>query len=949
MSSQSITSNDIGRKNPSNINIDKKLEESSFQDLKLEITVLIKLLSASGNDDADDDLETLAKITRHIDTATGFDRIPDILKVLMLFETDLKRLYENKSNERVKQILADIISYTCTGRCAEIKGQIVKYYMLGSKNLITRYGMSYVRNLSKDLIELWKNSSSDDKKTFSNLIQECATYFMKQNSEIEACDLLLEVEQLTMLETIIHGVDLCEKVCQYLIASSLYVDETESQNILYAALSLYLDHKLYIDALFVAIQLQSKAIVVKIFLLCSDSLIRRQMALILARHNISFINDDEFSHRLRNFIENDQLLLDALSNHRLSQEFLLVAKQLDLLKPKVPHEIVHKNSSRRNRRKRVLLPTYSKQSVLATSFMNCFINAAFGTDKLVFGGPDWIGRHKDLCRMTATATIGILCLWDMQNGPLKVDRFLRIRDENIKAGALMAFGLISTSIKSDHEPAYQLLKDYITNRSQSIRIGSIVGLAMAYLGTNHGDVINSVLEPIVGRSCERIRQKQHPLELSALACGLIAHSTGNMTIINRLVKILDRNSDNMKLSDSNTRDLIHAIGLVAMFHREDLPTYIDLINKRFDKPRAERSNTSTVESTSTTSTRLSLKKYLLLCVEICAYTGSSNILKIQKLICNCSPIITDELKKKPEEPNDDESKKDKEKNDKKDKKDDLPPVTDDELIQLLSIIGIGLISISDQLNSEMVFHTFIRFLKLGSVRIKASVIIAIALTHLSDPKMHVIDLLYKYCHFTDEIIAINAILALGFVCAGTNHARVSRMLTELDGANRDKVNRLFVIKVSQGLLYLGKGLLTLSPQMETLKLLRQSSLASIMPIMFRLFVDPVNDLIQQHHYYLLFIAGSIRPKLLVTLNTEMNSIPLPVRVGQALDTIGVAGWKPRAITAFGLSTTPVVLNQNERAELATESYKPLSNNLEGFVIVEKNTDEDDHHEEKDIQ
>ncbi|KAH9418970.1 26S proteasome non-ATPase regulatory subunit 2 [Dermatophagoides pteronyssinus] len=625
MSSQSITSNDIGRKNPSNINIDKKLEESSFQDLKLEITVLIKLLSASGNDDADDDLETLAKITRHIDTATGFDRIPDILK-----------------------ILADIISYTCTGRCAEIKGQIVKYYMLGSKNLITRYGMSYVRNLSKDLIELWKNSSSDDKKTFSNLIQECATYFMKQNSEIEACDLLLEVEQLTMLETIIHGVDLCEKVCQYLIASSLYVDETESQNILYAALSLYLDHKLYIDALFVAIQLQSKAIVVKIFLLCSDSLIRRQMALILARHNISFINDDEFSHRLRNFIENDQLLLDALSNHRLSQEFLLVAKQLDLLKPKVPHEIVHKNSSRRNRRKRVLLPTYSKQSVLATSFMNCFINAAF-----------------DLCRMTATATIGILCLWDMQNGPLKVDRFLRIRDENIKAGALMAFGLISTSIKSDHEPAYQLLKDYITNRSQSIRIGSIVGLAMAYLGTNHGDVINSVLEPIVGRSCERIRQKQHPLELSALACGLIAHSTGNMTIINRLVKILDRNSDNMKLSDSNTRDLIHAIGLVAMFHREDLPTYIDLINKRFDKPRAERSNTSTVESTSTTSTRLSLKKYLLLCVEICAYTGSSNILKIQKLICNCSPIITDELKKKPEEPNDDESKKDKEKNDKK--------------------------------------------------------------------------------------------------------------------------------------------------------------------------------------------------------------------------------------------------------------------------------------------
>ncbi|OTF72916.1 hypothetical protein BLA29_004597, partial [Euroglyphus maynei] len=387
----------------------------------------------------------------------------------MLFDGDLKRIYDCKRNDRVKQILADIISYTCSGNSTEMKGQIVKYYMLGTKNLITRYGMSYVRNLAKDLIELWKNSSNDDRKTLLNLIRECSVYFIRQNAEIEACDLLLEVEQLTMLETIIHGQkDLCEKICQYLIASSLYIDETESQNILYTAFSLYLDHRLYIEALFVAILMQNKAIIVKIFLLCPNSLLRRQMALILARHNISFIDDDEFSNRLRNSIADDQLLLDALSNHRLSQEFLLVAKQLDLLQPKAPHEIIPKGTKierRRNRRLKgqQLLPTYNKQSVLGTSFMNCFINAAFGTDKLIFGGADWINRHKDLYRMTATATMGILCLWDTQNGLLKVDRFLRNRDENIKAGALMAFGLINTTIKSEYQPAYKLLKDYITN------------------------------------------------------------------------------------------------------------------------------------------------------------------------------------------------------------------------------------------------------------------------------------------------------------------------------------------------------------------------------------------------------------------------------------------------------------------------------------------------------
>lgn len=942
-----VTTNNNDNKNTTNFMVGKKPNESSFQDLKLEITVLIKLLSASGNDDNEnDDLETLAKISRHIDTATGFASIPDILKVLMLFENELKRIYENKRNDCVKKILADIISYTCSGHSSEIKGQIVKYYMLGSKNLISQYGMSYVRNLVKDVVEIWKNSPKDNKQTLLKLIHECSIYFIRQNSEIEACDLLIEVEQLPMLETIIHDEDLCEKVCQYLIVSSLYVDETESQNILYTSLSLYLDHKLYTEALFVAIQMQSKEIIVRIFLLCPDLLIRRQMALILARHNISFTDDDEFSSRLRNSIaDDDQPLLDALSNHRLSQEFLLVAKQLDLLQPKAPHDIVHKDLNRRNRKKQPMLPTYNQQSVLGTSFMNCFINAAFGTDKLVLTGTDWIGRHKDLCRMTATATMGLLCLWDMQNGLLKIDRFLRFRDENIKAGALMAFGLINTTIKSDYEPAYLLLKNYIMNRSQSIRIGSIAGLAMAYLGTNHGEVIKSILDPMMANnsSSDRNQQWQHPLELSAIACGLIAHSTGNMLIINRLIEIMDKNIDKMKLADSSTRDLIHAIGLVVMFRRKDLPTLIDLINQRFNTPQREASTTSI---STTTSTRSSLGKYLSLCVQICAYIGSSNILKIQYLLRNCSPIITDELTKKKDESNDEKCKKENEKNDKNNRKNDAATITDNELIQMLSIIGIGLVSISDQLNSEMVFQTFIRFLKLGSVRIKSSVLIAIALTNLSDPKMNVIELLHKYCHFTDENVAINAILALGFVCAGTNHSRVSRMLTELDAFNRDKVNRLFAIKVAQGLLYMGKGVLTLSPQMETPQLLRQSSLASIMSFMFRLFVDPVNDLIQRHHYYLLFIAGSIRPKFLVTLDTKMNSIAIPVRVGQSMDTIGVAGWKPRAITAFGTFTTPVLLNRNERAELATDLFRPLSSHLEGFVLVEKKKTNDDHNNDE---
>jgi len=53
--------------------------------------------------------------------------------------------------------------------------------------------------------------------------------------------------------------------------------------------------------------------------------------------------------------------------------------------------------------------------------------------------------------------------------------------------------------------------------------------------------------------------------------------------------------------------------------------------------------------------------------------------------------------------------------------------------------------------------------------------------------------------------------------------------------------------------------------------------------------------------------------------------------------VGQAG-SPRTITGFQTHTTPVLLSHNERAELATDEYLPVSTVLEGFVILKKNPD-----------
>ena len=45
-----------------------------------------------------------------------------------------------------------------------------------------------------------------------------------------------------------------------------------------------------------------------------------------------------------------------------------------------------------------------------------------------------------------------------------------------------------------------------------------------------------------------------------------------------------------------------------------------------------------------------------------------------------------------------------------------------------------------------------------------------------------------------------------------------------------------------------------------------------------------------------------------------------------------------SILGFQTHTTPVLLAQGERAELATEEYLPLTPIMEGFVILRKNPD-----------
>jgi 26S proteasome regulatory subunit N1 len=75
--------------------------------------------------------------------------------------------------------------------------------------------------------------------------------------------------------------------------------------------------------------------------------------------------------------------------------------------------------------------------------------------------------------------------------------------------------------------------------------------------------------------------------------------------------------------------------------------------------------------------------------------------------------------------------------------------------------------------------------------------------------------------------------------------------------------------------------------------------------------------------------------MLMTVNEEDGElVPVPVRVGQAVDVVAQAG-RPKAVTGFQTHTTPVLLSAGDRAELGTERYVALSSTLEGVVVLRK--------------
>lgn len=159
--------------------------------------------------------------------------------------------------------------------------------------------------------------------------------------------------------------------------------------------------------------------------------------------------------------------------------------------------------------------------------------------------------------MSGAASLGLSLLWDTDIGLSHVDKYTYAPEEYIKAGALLATGLLNSGVRTEADAAIALLGDYTTNPSVPLKTASIVGLGLAYAGSHREDLLTLLLPGVADESTST-----EIAALSALSLGFVFVGSGNGEITSTILQTL-MERDEKSLGDKWGRFL--ALGLALLY------------------------------------------------------------------------------------------------------------------------------------------------------------------------------------------------------------------------------------------------------------------------------------------------------------------------------------------------------------------------------------------------
>ncbi|KAI9758231.1 MAG: proteasome regulatory particle base subunit [Lichina confinis] len=852
-----------------------KEEELSEEDqqLKNELDMLVERLLEPDTNLYQPALEAIKTAIRT--STSSMTAVPKPLKFLRPHYEGLTKRYEEWPSGPNKDALADVLSVLGMTYSDEDRLDTLKYRLLAPSDDVGSWGHEYVRHLALEIGQEYQKRIADDKpcQDLIDLARSLVPFFLSHNAEADAVDILSDLEIIEEIPQFLDENNY-QRVCLYMVSMVNLLTFPEDQQFLRTAHEIYKQYNRLAQAIVLAIRLNDIDLILLDFGSTDDISLKKQMAFQIARQQIWLEIPTE--------TDEEAEIVECLNNTKLPEYFKHLVKELNLVEPKTPEDIYksHLESSRVSG----LTNVDSARHNLASAFVNAFANAGFGNDTMMLVEGDtqggWVWKTKDEGMLSTTASTGMLLQWDVDNGLDKIDKFTFAPEDQIRAGAMLAIGLMNSGVHLDADPAMALLgdSDSLESKSVPIRVAAIMGLGLAYAGSNKEELLDRLL-PIVGDT-------SLDMQLSAMATlslGLIFVGSSNGGISEAIIQTFFDEERSSQLKSKWTRFMSLGLALLYFGRQEEVDVILETL-KANEFPMA---------------------KGTAVLAEVCAWAGTGTVLKIQELLHICNEHIQGDYDEK-----------------------------GDVLLQSYAVLGLAVVTMGEEVGQDMILRTFGHLMHYGEANIRKAVPLAMGLMSPSNPQMKVYDTLSRYSHDNDNDVAVNAIFAMGLLGAGTNNARLAQLLRQLASYYHRDQSSLFMVRIAQGLLHMGKGTLSVNPFHTDRQVLSRVAAAGLLTVLVAL-IDAKQFILAESHYLLYYLVTAMHPRFLVTLGEDLKPLTVNVRVGQAVDVVGQAG-RPKTITGWQTQSTPVLLAYGERAELEDEQYLSLSSTLEGLVILRKN-------------
>lgn len=145
------------------------------------------------------------------------------------------------------------------------------FFAVGTQKSLGDWGHEYLRQLESEIIDQWTTCQKSTILLLP-LVKDIVKYDCKYHAELQACDLLMEIDQLELLPQYIQN-DTYRRICLYLTSCAKYVDDMEAAKIMEMVAGQYMKFGEYPKALVIYMQTRNVALVQKVFETCKDELV----------------------------------------------------------------------------------------------------------------------------------------------------------------------------------------------------------------------------------------------------------------------------------------------------------------------------------------------------------------------------------------------------------------------------------------------------------------------------------------------------------------------------------------------------------------------------------------------------------------------------------------------------------------------------------------------------